>query len=56
VPGASIDERAEVATALAATGDYTAAGRWLEDLAGEVPGPVGESYLRSAERLRASLN
>jgi regulator of sirC expression with transglutaminase-like and TPR domain len=56
VPGATIDERAEVAGALAAIGEYGAAGRWLEQLAPEAPRAVGESYLRSAERLRASLN
>jgi len=56
VPGATIDERAEVAAALAATGEYAAASRWLQELAREAPGAVGESYLRSAERLRACLN
>jgi len=56
VPGASVDDRAEVAAALVSVGDYAAAGRWLDDLAVDAPGAVGESYRRSAERLRASLN
>jgi hypothetical protein len=56
VPGATIDDRAEVASALVALGDYAAAGRCLDGLAAEVPGALGESYRRSAERLRASLN
>lgn len=56
VPGASVDDRAEVAAALVAVGDYPAAGRWLDQLANDAPGPVGESYRRSAVRLRASLN
>jgi regulator of sirC expression with transglutaminase-like and TPR domain len=56
VPGASIEDRAEVAAALVAVGEYAAAGRWLEALSHDAPPAVGESYRRSAERLRASLN
>lgn len=56
IPGTSIDQRAEVATALVAMGEFGAAGAWLEELADEAPDAVGESYLRSAERLRACLN
>jgi hypothetical protein len=56
VPGATVDDRAEVASALVAVGDYAAAGRYLDALAAEVPGALGESYRRTAERLRASLN
>jgi regulator of sirC expression with transglutaminase-like and TPR domain len=56
VPGSTVDERAEVAAALAATGEYAAASRWLERLAPEAPGAVAQSYLRSAQRWRACLN
>ncbi|HEY6532437.1 MAG TPA: transglutaminase-like domain-containing protein [Acidimicrobiales bacterium] len=56
IPGASIDDRAEVAGALAGVGRYAAAGQWLDQLADDAPGALGDSYRRSAARLRACLN
>ena len=56
VPGASLEDRAEVGTALAAAGDFAAAARWLEGLADEAPGAVADNYRGSASRLRSRLN
>ncbi len=56
VPGASLEDRAEVAHALAAAGEFAAAGRWLDGLALEAPGPVAGSYRHAADRLRSRLN
>jgi len=51
VPGASLEDRAEVAAALAAVGAFAEAGRWLEALSFEAPGPVAVGYRHAADRL-----
>ena len=56
VPGASLEDRAEVAAALAAVGEFAEAGRWLEALSFEAPGPVAVGYRQAADRLRSRLN
>ncbi len=56
VPGASIEDRAEVAAALAAVGEFSEAGRWLDALSFEAPAPVAAGYRNAAERLRSRLN
>lgn len=56
VPGATIEDRAEVAAALAAVGEFSEAGRWLEALSLEAPEPVAAGYRSAAERLRSRLN
>jgi regulator of sirC expression with transglutaminase-like and TPR domain len=56
VPGASLEDRAEVAVALAAVGEFSDAGRWLEALSFEAPEPVAAGYRNAAERLRSRLN
>lgn len=56
VPGASIEDRAEVAAALAAVGEFSEAGRWLEALSFEASEPVAAGYRHAAERLRSRLN
>jgi regulator of sirC expression with transglutaminase-like and TPR domain len=45
IPGASLEDRAEVAAALAAVGEFADAGRWLDALSFEAP-----------DRLRSRLN
>jgi len=56
VPGAGPDDRADLATALAATGDYAGAARELDAVAAVVGGPLGEQHARAAVALRARLN
>lgn len=56
VPGASLEDRAEVAAALAAAGAFAEAARWLEALSFEAPHPVAAGYRGAAERLRSRLN
>ena len=56
IPGASLEDRAEVAAALAATGAFSEAGRWLDALSLEAPEPVSAGSRSAAERLRSRLN
>jgi regulator of sirC expression with transglutaminase-like and TPR domain len=56
IPGASLEDRAEVAAALASAGEFAEAGRWLDALSLEAPGPVSAGYRHAAERFRARLN
>jgi hypothetical protein len=56
LPGASIEERGELAAALAATGAFRAAAHELDWLAEQVGGPVGDQYMQRAAHLRARLN
>jgi regulator of sirC expression with transglutaminase-like and TPR domain len=56
IPGASLEDRAEVAAALAANGDFSEAGRWLEALSFEAPEPVAVGYRQAADRMRSRLN
>jgi hypothetical protein len=60
VPGVPVEERRELASALAADGRFSEAAEALERLA-EVAGDLGESGMveeaeRGATRLRARLN
>jgi regulator of sirC expression with transglutaminase-like and TPR domain len=56
LPGASIEERGELAAALAATGAFRAAAQELDGLAEQVGGALGDQYLQRAAQLRAQLN
>jgi alkylhydroperoxidase/carboxymuconolactone decarboxylase family protein YurZ len=56
IPGASLEDRAEVAAALAAVGEFSEAGRWLDGLSLEAPEPVAVGYRQAADRLRSRLN
>ena len=56
IPGASLEDRAEVAAGLAAVGEFSEAGRWLDALSFEAPEPVAAGYRRAADRLRSRLN
>lgn len=56
IPGVPAEERAELAGALAATGDFLAAAVELDSLAGLLGGALGEGYARDASCLRARLN
>ena len=56
VPGVSLEDRAEVASALASCGEFSEAGRWLEALSLEAPGPLAAGYRQAAERVRSRLN
>jgi len=56
VPGATLEDRAEVAPGLAAVGEFAEAARWLEALSFEAPEPVAAGYRRAADRLRSRLN
>lgn len=56
IPGATLEDRAEVAAALAAAGEFAEAARWLEVLSFEAPDPVASGYRTAAERLRSRLN
>ncbi|WP_334141770.1 SirB1 family protein [Rhabdothermincola sp.] len=56
VPGVPIEERAELAAVLAASGDFRGAARELDIVAERVGGGTGEEYARRAARLRARLN
>ena len=56
VPGATLEDRAEVASALAACGEFAEAGRWLEALSFEAPAPIAAGYRQAADRVRSRLN
>jgi regulator of sirC expression with transglutaminase-like and TPR domain len=56
LPGALPEERAELATALAATGAFGSAADELDDLASELGGSLGDAYAQQASSLRARLN
>jgi len=56
VPGVPAEERAELAAALAATGDFHGAARELEALAAQLGGSLGNGYAERAARIRARLN
>jgi regulator of sirC expression with transglutaminase-like and TPR domain len=56
LPGASMEERGELAAALAATGAFGAAAHELDWLAEQVGGPLGDEYTQRAAQLRARLN
>jgi regulator of sirC expression with transglutaminase-like and TPR domain len=56
VPGVPVEERSELAAALAATGDLRGAALELEAVAAVLGGTVGDEYARRAQRLRARLN
>lgn len=56
LPGTPAEERAELAGALVAMGDYIGAATELEGLAEVVGGARGSDYRRRAQSLRAALN
>jgi len=56
VPGVPLEDRAEVAAALAAVGEFSEAARWLDALALQAPGPVATGLRAAAERARSRLN
>jgi regulator of sirC expression with transglutaminase-like and TPR domain len=56
VPGVPPEERAELATVLAANGHFGAAAGEFDRLADQLGGDLGVEYYRSAARLRARLN
>ena len=56
LPGTLPEERAELATALAATGAFGSAADELDGLATELGGSLGDAYARQATGLRARLN
>jgi regulator of sirC expression with transglutaminase-like and TPR domain len=56
VPGIPIEERAELASVLAARGQFAAAAGEFDLLASHLGGELGQEYHRSAARLRARLN
>ena len=56
VPGIPAEERAELATVLAARGQFEAAAGEYDLLAAQLGGELGDAYHRSALRLRARLN
>jgi regulator of sirC expression with transglutaminase-like and TPR domain len=56
VPGIPAEERAELATVLAARGQFAAAAGEFDTLAAQLGGELGDEYHRSALRLRARLN
>jgi regulator of sirC expression with transglutaminase-like and TPR domain len=56
VPGIPAEERAELATVLAARGQFEAAAGEYDTLAAQLGGELGDEYHRSALRLRARLN
>jgi regulator of sirC expression with transglutaminase-like and TPR domain len=56
VPGIPAEERAELATVLAARGEFAAAAGEYDTLATQLGGELGDEYHRSALRLRARLN
>jgi regulator of sirC expression with transglutaminase-like and TPR domain len=56
VPGTPLEERAELASVLAAGGQFVAASLEFDVLADQLGGALGAEYHRSAERLRARLN
>ncbi len=56
VPGVPLEERAELAAVLAATGRFAEAAAEYERVGGVLGGDLGTEYHRSAELLRARLN
>ena len=56
IPGASLEEEAEVAAAHAALGSLDCAAQTLEDLSERAPEPVARNYLAVAARWRSQLN
>lgn len=56
VPGVPAEERAELASILAARGQFAAAAGEFDTLASQLGGELGDEYRRSAVRLRARLN
>jgi len=56
LPGASAEERGELAAALAATGRFGDAARQYEQAGDQLGGSLGAEYRRNADRLRARLN
>lgn len=56
VPGVPVEERGELAAALAATGDFRGAARELDLMAERLGGTLGDEYAARAARLRARLN
>jgi regulator of sirC expression with transglutaminase-like and TPR domain len=56
VPGVTLEDRAEVASGLAAVGEFAEAARWLEALSFEAPEPLAAGYRQAASRLRSRLN
>jgi regulator of sirC expression with transglutaminase-like and TPR domain len=56
LPGASPDDRARLASVLAATGRFDEAASTLDALALAVGGELGRHYEGSADRIRARLN
>jgi regulator of sirC expression with transglutaminase-like and TPR domain len=56
VPGTAPEDRAELASVLAADGQFVAASLEFEVLADQLGGALGAEYHRSAEQLRARLN
>jgi regulator of sirC expression with transglutaminase-like and TPR domain len=56
IPGVPVEERGELASALAATGSYHEAATELDALADLLGGDLGRRYRGTADRLRARLN
>jgi regulator of sirC expression with transglutaminase-like and TPR domain len=56
LPGCDAEERAELASVLAASGDFLGAATELDALAAEIGGDLGARFGASADRLRARLN
>jgi regulator of sirC expression with transglutaminase-like and TPR domain len=56
IPGVPVEERGELASALAAVGSYHEAAAEFEALADVLGGELGTRYRSSADRLRARLN
>lgn len=56
IPGLPMDERGELASALAATGEFRRAAAVFDELADGFGGELGDQYAASAARLRARLN
>lgn len=56
VPGVPLEERADLAAALASVGQFAEGAREFETLARQVEGELGFQYRASAARLRARLN
>jgi regulator of sirC expression with transglutaminase-like and TPR domain len=56
IPGIPVEERADLATVLAARGQFAAAAGEFDVLAERLGGELGDEYHRSATRLRARLN
>lgn len=56
LPGASAEDRSELAAALAATGRFGDAARHYDQAGDQLGGSLGAEYRRNADRLRARLN